>query len=161
EVPGCPVLVTSRRDLTDLNPATHLAVDVFTPAEALEFLTHAAPQVPTGPDPNAAARIADRCGHLPLALGLVTAHIRDTPGWTLTDHADRLDERHRQLRLEGGVELALDLSYQQLPAGQQRLLRLVSVHPGQDLDPYAAAALTDTDLPTAEAGLHQLCGDHL
>ena len=33
--PGCLTLVTSRRSLTDLHPATHLTVDVFTPDEAV------------------------------------------------------------------------------------------------------------------------------
>ncbi|TWP53334.1 tetratricopeptide repeat protein [Lentzea tibetensis] len=161
DTPGCPVLVTSRRSLTTLHPAAHLAVDVFTPDEARRFLTDAIPDVPAGADPAAAARIADRCGHLPLALGLVAGHIRDTPGWTLTDHADRLDERHRSRRLDTGLQLALDLSYRHLPPGQRRLLRLAALHPGHDLDAYAAAALTDTDLSTARSHLHHLCRDHL
>jgi hypothetical protein len=135
DTPGCPVVITSRRSLTDLGGAMHLAVDVFTPDEALAFLTEAVPRIPVGADPYAAARIADRCGHLPLALGLVAAHIHTTPGWTLTDHADRLDERHRHGRLDAGVALALDLSYQHLPTDRQRLLRLLALHPGQDLDP--------------------------
>ncbi|TWP49556.1 tetratricopeptide repeat protein [Lentzea tibetensis] len=159
ETPGCPVLVTSRRSLTSLGTATHL--DVFTPGEAIALLTEAAPHVPVGPDPEATARIAHRCGHLPLALGLVSAHIRARSGWTLTDHADRLDERHHDRRLDSGVELALDLSYRQLPADRQRLLRLAGLHPGHDLDAHAAAALADIDLPTAEAHLHDLHRDHL
>jgi tetratricopeptide (TPR) repeat protein len=159
--PGCLAVVTSRRRLTDLHPATHLTVDVFTPDEAVAFLLDAMPGVPVGADPCAAARIARRCGNLPLALGLVTGHIRSTPGWTLTDHADRLDERHHDRRLDAGVELALHLSYQHLPAEQGRLLRLAALHPGHDLDAHAAAALTDTDLPTAQDHLHQLHRDHL
>jgi tetratricopeptide (TPR) repeat protein len=161
ETPGCIALVTSRRSLAGLGPATHLTVDVFTPDEALDFLTRALPQIAVGPDPRAAARIASRCGHLPLALGLVTGHIRATPGWTLTDHANRLDERHRDRRLDTGVELALGLSYQHLSAAQQRLLRLASLHPGQDVDVHAAAALCGTDLSTAGTGLHDLHRDHL
>src|SRR5207237_523229 len=70
-IPACPALVTTRRTLTDLRPAAHLTVDVFTPGEALEFLSGAAPGIPAGDDPGAAARIAHRCGCLPLALGLV------------------------------------------------------------------------------------------
>jgi tetratricopeptide (TPR) repeat protein len=159
--PGCPVLVTSRHSLTDLHPAEHLTVDVFTPDEALAFLARAAPDLPVGDDPHAAARIAHRCGHLPLALGLVAGHIRGTSGWTLTDHADRLDERHRNLRLDTGVQLALDLSYQHLPADQQRLLRLLALHPGQDLDTHAAAALAGRDLRITGAHLHQLCNDYV
>ncbi|MEV7630723.1 tetratricopeptide repeat protein [Actinoplanes sp. NPDC089786] len=160
-VPGCLTLVTSRRRLTDLHPATHLSVDVFPPDEALAFLAQAVPGVPAGSDPHAAARIAQRCGHLPLALSLITGHIRNTPGWTLTDHADRLDERHHQRRLDTGVELALHLSYQHVPADQRRLLRLLALHPGRDFDAYAAAALTDTDLDTAQTGLDHLHRNHL
>jgi tetratricopeptide (TPR) repeat protein len=159
--PGCVVLITSRRRLTDLRPATHLTVDVFTEDEAVQFLTRAVPQVPTGPDPHAAARIARRCGHLPLALSLVAGHIRDTPGWTLTDHADRLDERHHTRHLDGGVELAFSVSYRHVAPEQQRLLRLAALHPGQDLDGYAAAALTGTGLAAAQAGLERLHSAHL
>ncbi|MCP2243870.1 tetratricopeptide repeat protein [Lentzea aerocolonigenes] len=159
--PGCPTLITSRRSLTALAGATHLPVDVFTPEEAVRFLADAAPAVPVGPDPAAPARIALRCGYLPLALGLVTARIAATPGWTLTDHADRLDERHRDQRLDSGVELALGLSYQDQPADRRRLLRLLALHPGQDVDAHAAAALTGTDLRTVHDQLDQLRADHL
>ncbi|GIH02799.1 hypothetical protein Rhe02_08660 [Rhizocola hellebori] len=161
QTPGCLTLVTSRRSLTDLPSAIHLTVDVFTPDEAIAFLTAAVPEVPVGAHPQAAARIAGRCGYLPLALGLVTGHIRNTPGWTLTDHADRLDDRHTRRRLESGVELALNLSYQHLPTDLQRVLRMAALHPGQDFDAYAAAALTDTDPPTAGTMLEHLCRDHL
>ncbi|MFL6127193.1 tetratricopeptide repeat protein [Actinophytocola sp.] len=161
DAPGCLTLVTSRRGLTDLRSAVHLAVDVFTPEEALRFLTRTAPGVPLGPDPDAPERIARRCGYLPLALGLLAAHIRATPGWTLTDHADRLDERHQDRRLDTAVELALDLSYHHLPTDRQRLLRLLALHPGQDFDAHAAAALADTDLSTAHTHLRLLHDDHL
>ncbi|WP_235967291.1 tetratricopeptide repeat protein [Micromonospora rubida] len=161
EVPGCFTLITSRRILSDLCPATHLVVDVFAAHEAVDYLAQVVSHVPTGDDPAAAARIARRCGYLPLALDLTTGHMRATSGWTLTDHADRLDERHHQRRLETGVELALDLSYHHLPADQRRLLRLLALHPGQDSDAYAAAALTDADLDTTRAHLDHLCRDHL
>lgn len=158
---GCPVLVTSRRDLPALRGATRLAVDVLDPDEATALLAHAAPGVPMGEDPDALSRIAARCGRLPLALGLVAAHLRDTPGWTLTDHADRLDERHRDRQLDPGVHLALDLSYQRLEAGPQRLLRLVALHPGQDFDVHAAAALAGTGPASARDALGDLARDHL
>jgi tetratricopeptide (TPR) repeat protein len=155
------VLVTSRRSVGELHPAIQLTVDVFSAAEAEQFLTRSAPEIPVGPDGDAVARIARRCGYLPLALGLVTGHIRSTPGWTLTDHADRLDERHRDHRLDTGVRLAFDRSYQHLAPHQQRVLRLAALHPGQDLDPYAAAALAETDVATARSALDDLCRNHL
>jgi hypothetical protein len=82
-------------------------------------------------------------------------------GWSLTDHADWLDERHHDRRLDTGVELALNMSYQHLPADRQRLLRLLALGPGHDLDAYAAAALAGTDLDTAQTHLRRLHDDHL
>ena len=161
QTPGCCALITSRRNLTGLRSATHLVLDVFTSGEARQFLTRAASQVAVDDDAAAAARIAGRCGHLPLALGLVAGHLRAKAGWNLTDHADWLDERHRDRRLDTGVELALDLSYHHLPADRQRLLRLLALHPGHDFDAYAASALAGNDLETAQEHLHHLQGDHL
>ncbi len=158
---GCAVLVTSRRSLCDLDPVACLAIDVFTTDEGRTFLARTASEVPAGDDPGAPTRIVEACGHLPLALGLVAGHIRAKPGWTLTDHAIWLEERHRDRRLDTGVELALDLSYHHLPADRRRLLRLLALHPGHDVDAYAAAALAGTDLDTARAHLNHLCGDHL
>ncbi|WP_307834158.1 ATP-binding protein [Paractinoplanes lichenicola] len=149
----CLTLITSRRSLTELAPAIRLAVDAFTPDEALTYLAGALPDIAEGP----AKRIAERCGYLPLALSLIAAHIRNTPGWTLADHADRLDERHRDRRLDSGVEHALDLSYRALPADRQRVLRLAALHPGQDFDAYAVAALTGD----SENDLEALRDDHL
>ncbi|GAB2572210.1 hypothetical protein Aab01nite_03500 [Paractinoplanes abujensis] len=157
DTPGSVTLITSRRGLTTLPTTEHIVLDVFDPGDAITLLTRTAPSG----DPAAAARIAQRCGYLPLALELVTGHMRAQPGWTLTDHADRLDERHRHRRLDTGVELALDLSYQHLPADRQRALRLLALHPGPDLDPYAVAALTGHDLTEAGDLLLHLHRDHL
>lgn len=160
-VPGAVTLVTSRRTLTGLQTAAHVMLGTFTPDEAHRLLREAAPDGPVGADDRAAARIAERCGHLPLALGLVAGHIRATPGWTLTDHADRLDERHQLRRIDTGVELAFDLSYRHLPAAARRLLRLLALNPGQQPDLYAAAALAGADLARTAELLRVLRHNHL
>jgi tetratricopeptide (TPR) repeat protein len=160
DTPGCVALVTSRRRIVGL-PTTNIEVGVLSPGEALDFLARAAPGVLAGHDPTAAARIVRCCGHLPLALGLVAGHNRGTPGWTLTEHADRLEERRRERRLDAGVELAFDVSYRRLPASRQRLVRLLALHPGPDFDACAAAALTGTDLSAAQADLRLLCAEHM
>ncbi|MEU8384611.1 tetratricopeptide repeat protein [Streptosporangium sp. NPDC048865] len=159
--PRCVALVTSRRSLTALPGATQVTLDVFAPGEAQDYLVSAVPGVAVGDDPAAVERVARCCGHLPLALALLAGHMRAKADWTVTDHADRLEARHRNNRLDSGVELALRLSYQGLPADRQRLLRLLAIHPGQDFDAYAAAALTGTDVRTVGRRLHELCGDHL
>ncbi|GAB2587311.1 ATP-binding protein [Kribbella endophytica] len=158
---GCLTMITSRRSLTGLPQTSRFEIDVFSRDEAVGYLTRNLPGLPTGEDPAAAARIAERCGFLPLALSLVTAYIGTTTGWTLTDHADRLDERYRDHRIDDAVEVALDLSYEGLPDRHRRILRMLSLHPGADFDAYAAAALADTSLPAAELTLEELARDHL
>ncbi|MEU8610627.1 NB-ARC domain-containing protein, partial [Actinoplanes sp. NPDC048791] len=160
DTPGSFALVTSRRRLPGIVGATRLAVDAFTPAEALRFLGAVRPPVPLGPDPSAPARIARSCGYLPLALALMSGQLRATPWWTLTDHADRLDERRQERRLDDVVELTLRVSYDHL-GGCRRLLRLLALHPGPDFDGYAAAALAGADPATVRAELDDLCRDHL
>jgi tetratricopeptide (TPR) repeat protein len=155
--PGVRTLVTSRRRL-DLPGARRLAVEIFSAGESVAFLERVAPP---GEDPAALGRVARRCGHLPLALGLVAGRIRTTPGWTIADHADRLDERHQDRRLDSDVRVALSLSYQDLPDSRRELLRLVALHPGQELDAYAAAALAGVGLDAAAADLSALAADHL
>ncbi|MCY1136375.1 tetratricopeptide repeat protein [Actinoplanes sp. Pm04-4] len=159
--PGCSVLVTSRRSLAELSPAVSLKLEVFGRPEALRFLTDEVGPAVVREEPEAAARITELCGRLPLALGLVAAQVRARPDWSLADHAEWLDERRRAGRLDDGVALALDRSYRNLDAERQRLLRLVALHPAEDFDDYAAAALTGGDLDAARAGLRRLCDDHL
>jgi tetratricopeptide (TPR) repeat protein len=159
--PGCAVLVTSRRNLDALNPAVSLTLAVFGRPEALRFLTDEVGAAAVRDEPDAAARITELCGRLPLALGLIAAQVRAKPGWSLADHAEWLEERRRAGRLDDGVALALDRSYRNLDDDRQRLLRLVALHPAEDFDAYAAAALTGGDLDTVRTGLRQLCDDHL
>jgi tetratricopeptide (TPR) repeat protein len=172
--PGTLTLITSRRGLAALSQpaaenssgtsterAVRLGVDVFTAEEAEHLLIRAVPGVAVGPDPSAYHRVAVRCGHLPLALGVVAGQMAAQPEWTVTDHADRLDERHRHHRLDTGVELALHLSYQHLPEQRRTLLRRLAAHPGQDLDEHAAAALLDASLATTRDQLRHLVAEHL
>ncbi|MET0492819.1 MAG: tetratricopeptide repeat protein [Actinoplanes sp.] len=112
-------------------------------------------------DARALARIAEQYGFLPLALGVVAGHIRAQPGWTLTDHADRLDVRHDERRLDSAVELSLDLSYRHLPRAEQQLLRQLALHPGQDFDGYAAAALSAYEMGLVRRHLRKLSDDNL
>jgi tetratricopeptide (TPR) repeat protein len=159
--PGTLTLVTSRRRLGALADAVRVGVDVFGPDDAERLLIAAVPEIAVGADPGAHARVAARCGHLPLALSVVAGQMRSRPEWTVTDHADRLDERHEHHRLDTGVELALHLSYQHLPEPRRVLLRRLAAHPGQDLDDHAAAALLDGGPEEAAGHLRHLVAEHL
>ncbi|WP_425829598.1 tetratricopeptide repeat protein [Kribbella sp. DT2] len=170
ETPGSITLVTSRRHLTGL-PADHrIELGVLTAAESVELLLGDAGSRPddrsgAGPtvrdDSRASEQIVELLGHLPLAVALIASRIRSTPDWTLDDQLTRLVERQEGLAVEDGIELALASSYDRLSSGRQRLLRLIALHPGQDLDAYAAAALGGVELPEAERGLDDLAAHHL
>jgi tetratricopeptide (TPR) repeat protein len=158
---GCRTMITSRRSLAGLRSAATLPVGVFTPEEARGYLRASAPEVPVGDDPDALDRVGRRCGYLPLALGLIGGHLRAKPHWTVTDHAEWLEERHRNQRLDTGIELALSTSYQDLPVDRRQLFRLLALHPGHDLDTHAVAALAGVSVRAAEEHLRALGADHL
>ena len=59
------------------------------------------------------------------------------------------------------VAAAFNMSYADLTAEQQRLFRRLGLHPGADIDAYAAAALDGTDLAAARRGLEALYDQYL
>ena len=59
------------------------------------------------------------------------------------------------------VAAAFDLSYADLTGDQQRLFRRLGLHPGADIDGYAAAALDGTGLAAARRGLEALYDQYL
>ena len=166
--PGCLVLITSRRKLTTLPDAAFLSLDILPPEHAAELFlarARAAGVLVDQLDPATVERITRLCGYLPLAITLTAARLHIHPTWTVTDLADELDQtRDRLAGLASGdlaVAAAFDLSYRDLPEGRQRLFRRLGLHPGPDLDTYAAAALDDTSLAAAHRGLEDLLEHNL
>ncbi|MEN3361319.1 MAG: hypothetical protein V7637_5301 [Mycobacteriales bacterium] len=155
--PGCPVLITSRVELTGLAGARQLWIPPFTPAEALDLLRRIAGAARIDGDPATAAGVATMLGHLPLALAVIGSHLRDHPDWALADYPPALTA----LALEGGVRAALALSDGGLPPAPRRLLRLLALHPGADIDSFAAAALADQDPAATGAQLATLTAANL
>lgn len=156
----CLTLVTSRRRLSGI-AGRRIALDVFTPGTAVDYLRGAVGPDRIDGDPEAAARIAELVGRLPLGVALAASRIRATRDWSLADHRERLAEQRSELRLEDGVELALISSYAALPRHAQRMLRSLALHPGRDCEPYAAAALFGTGLAEAAQSLSELVAANL
>ncbi|MGH3120582.1 MAG: BTAD domain-containing putative transcriptional regulator, partial [Streptosporangiaceae bacterium] len=162
---GCLVLVTSRRKLTGLDDAHTVALDVLPQPEAVAlFRAVAGPQRVEPGDP-AVADIAALCGHLPLALRIAAALLRNRPSWSPAHLAGRL--RAGQARLDalsgGDQDLAavFGLSTQNLRADQLRLYRYLGLALGPETDAYAAAALLGDDPAAAERLLQDLVDDNL
>ncbi|EAQ00706.1 putative transcriptional regulator [Janibacter sp. HTCC2649] len=152
---SCRVIVTSRHTLKGVH-ATEIQLDAFDPGDAAEALRRAASPVAVDGNSAEVRTIVELVGGHPLAISLVGARVRATPGWTLADHAVRLAEARRAGRLDAGVDVALGLSYDRLGSTTKRMLRLMALHPGQDLDRYAAAALLGSSLAVTEVALREL-----
>jgi DNA-binding SARP family transcriptional activator/tetratricopeptide (TPR) repeat protein len=164
--PGCVVLVTSRRRLAGLDHTHTLSLDTLPLVDAVALLRNTAGDDRlAGQPPALVEELVELCGRLPLAIRIAAARLRSHPAWDLTHLVRRLrDQDHRLAELQAGqrsVDAALDLSYQDLSVDQQRAYRRLGLHPGPDLDPYAAAALLDATLPATGQVLEQLLEAHL
>jgi hypothetical protein len=162
---GCLVLVTSRRRLTALEEAAPISLDTLPPGEAADLFVRLADHRGLQPGHHTVAEITGLCGHLPLAIRLVAAGLRHHPAWMVTDLATELaTARDRLAAMQAedlSVAAAFDLSYHDLTAGQQRLFRRLGLHPGADIDAYAAAALDNTDLQATRRHLGELYDQNL
>ncbi|MDX3732435.1 AfsR/SARP family transcriptional regulator [Streptomyces caniscabiei] len=114
--------------------------------------------------------IVSRCGRLPSALAIIAARAAHQPSRPLAALAALAAElRHSRRALDafaapGGVpDLRADLtrSYRRLSPEHARLFRLLSLHPGPDLDAETAAALAGLPLRRARQALDALADAHL
>jgi tetratricopeptide (TPR) repeat protein len=116
-------------------------------------------------EPAAVLDVVELCGFLPLAIRVAAGRLRHRPLWTVSHLVDRLrDERRRLAELSSpdrGVTAAFNLSYWDLDPGQRRMFRLLGLHPGVDVDAYAAAGLAGLALTPAEELLEALLDVHL
>ena len=162
---GTLVLVTSRRRLAALPEALPLTLDVLRPGQASELFARLVDRSDVQASDSSVADLAQLCGYLPLAISLMAGQLKHHRTWSLTDLKARLVSTHDRLaaiRAEDySVAAALDLSYADLDANQQRFFRLLGLQPGADIDAYAAAALAATEPAMAERMLEDLYTHHL
>ena len=162
---GSLVLVTSRRHLTALDDATAISLDTLPPDQAAALLVRLAARPGLSVGDPAVAELITLCGFLPLAIGMVARQLHHHPAWSLSRRAAELAAAVDRLELMAtenlSVAAAFNLSYQELTDGQQRLFRRLGLHPGADIDAYAAAALDGTDLAAGRRGLEALYDQYL
>src|SRR3954451_19802590 len=162
---GSLVLVTSRRHLTALEDATAISLDTLPPDQAAALLIRLAARPGLRPADPAVAELTRLCGFLPLAVGMVARPLHHHPAWSPGRRAAELAaavDRWELMATENlSVAAAFNLSYQDLTEDQQRLFRRLGLHPGTDIDAYAAAALDGTDLAAARRGLEALYDQYL
>lgn len=162
---GTLVLITSRRHLTALEDSEVISLDTLPPDDAAALLVRLAARPDLAPDDDAAREITRLCGNLPLAVGMLARQLHHHPAWTAAGLAADLAAARDRLALMQAENLsvaaAFDLSYQELTLDRQRLFRRLGLHPGTDIDDYAAAALDSSDLATARRNLAGLYDHYL
>ncbi len=162
---GSLVLVTSRRHLSALDDAKTISLDILPPDEAAGLLVRLADRPGLSPADPAVRKITRLCGCLPLAIGMLARQLHHHPVWSLAGRAAELSAAQDRLELMAtenlSVTAAFNLSYEDLTPEQQRLFRRLGLHPGTDIDGYAAAALDGAGLATARRGLEALYDHYL
>jgi tetratricopeptide (TPR) repeat protein/transcriptional regulator with XRE-family HTH domain len=162
---GSLVLVTSRRHLSALEDATAVSLDSLPSGEAAALLARLVGRAGLSRDDPAVAELTRLCGYLPLAIGMVARQLHHHPAWTAAGRASELTAARDRLELMAtenlSVAAAFNLSYADLTEGEQRLFRRLGLHPGADIDAYAAAALDGADLSAARRGLEALYDQYL
>jgi len=157
------VLVTSRHRLSDLvarTGARTITLSQLPPQDSRALLVSALGADRVAAEPTAAADLAEVCGHHPLALRIAAAGVGASIGSAVAElRADPL------LAFDGAersaVATAFSVSYQALPADQQRLFRLLGIVPGPDFTPHDAAALLDAGTGVATRLLRGLSAANL
>ncbi|MFI9327730.1 BTAD domain-containing putative transcriptional regulator [Kitasatospora sp. NPDC052868] len=166
---GCAVVITSRSRLAGLvasDGARRLGLDVLDPDEARQLLGGTIGECRVAAEEEAARRLVQLCGGLPLAIRIAGANLVAGSA-DIADHCAELagDDRLGRLHIEGDrrstVRAAFDLSYRALPAQAQRMFRLLSLMPGPDLTVDGAAALAGTTPAGSDGLLVSLADAHL
>jgi DNA-binding SARP family transcriptional activator/tetratricopeptide (TPR) repeat protein len=168
--PTCAVVVTSRDALAGLvarDGATRLDLDALPLWDAVALLrTLIGARVDA--EPAAAAELAVQCCRLPLALRVAAELAASRPAAPLAELTGELADVSNRLDLlaaggdpSTGVRAVFSWSYRQLDAKDARTFRLLGLHPGPDVEPYAAAALADATVPQARRALEALARAHL
>jgi DNA-binding SARP family transcriptional activator len=159
------VLITSRARLIDLDGAHWISLGEMTPEDSVALVAETVGKERVAAEPGFTAQLVELCGHLPLALRIATARLRNRPRWQIAYLVDRLRNEARRLdelrSNERSVRLTFTLSYMGLDAEHRDALRLIGCHPGRAIDLYSAAALLDTDIDGAERILEDLLDAHL
>ncbi|GAA1905413.1 AfsR/SARP family transcriptional regulator [Streptantibioticus ferralitis] len=162
-------VVCSRHALEELIAREGVAfqpVGTFTTTAAHELLRLRLGDRRALEDPGASRRLVELCDHLPLALSIALARLAARPAWSVADLVGELEDERARLAALGvpcqlSVERELALTRRQLPAEAERLLPLLALHPGTEIDATAAAALLDRPLAAGRRALVALAALHL
>jgi tetratricopeptide (TPR) repeat protein len=150
---GCLTIVTSRQHVSLPNSFLRHLEGLPEP-ESRDLLLKLMPQLG-----HQAERIAELCGHLPLALRLAVGALAGNASLTTEAYLENLEYLQTITRSSGlpvrPIESVLKLSYEQLPPGLQKLWRMLAVFT-DSFDLHAAAAVWKLPLVRASVAHDRL-----
>ena len=167
---GSFTIVTSRNRLTGLialNDARSIRLDVLPPPESLELLSKLLGADRLTIEPEAAQRLTELCGRLPLALRIAAANLATNPTGGIAEYAAHLQNRDRLELLsipddpDAAVSATLDLSYDDLDHAAQQLFCRIGLIPGEDASLALVNEVSGLSEPETERALRQLLDGHL
>lgn len=168
--PGCTVIVTSRAAITTLDRVFHL--DTLSEAHAVELLGRIVGVRKVAAEAGAAARIAELCGRLPLALRLIATRAALRPHWPLDSWVRLLDDerarldllRHEDIDVRASIQIGLDglaTSDEQADRDAAALFPLLGILDVPHVTPALAAGLIGWPVERAELALEALLGTQM
>ncbi|PIM73646.1 AfsR family transcriptional regulator [Streptomyces sp. JV178] len=153
----CCVVITSRDPLGDLTgdyPVLRIPLRPLNTDEACRMLGVMIGPERVGAEPGMAARLAQLCDGLPLALRILGAQLVNKPHRSLSQLAARLADRRRRLDLlspdHGGLRAEFALSYRELPPAAAQMYRRLGLLSLSHFSAWVGAAALGTDLDHAE-----------
>ncbi|MFE2733263.1 BTAD domain-containing putative transcriptional regulator [Streptomyces sp. NPDC059349] len=163
--PKCLVLVTSRFRITGIDGASVVPLDMMSTTESIALLERVLGRDRVAAEQDAALRLVDQCGHLPLALRISAARLLKNSHWSISRLVERLSGETRRLPElkdeDRSVLACIKCSLDALEAEQTTALQLFCLHPGEEIETYAACALTGLGLYETEAIVESLLDLHL
>lgn len=167
--PGCTTVVTSRAtrlDLTGQASAVGRTLGPLPSDQAVALLRSLLGSERVDGQPEAARRLAELCDWLPLALRVCASRLAVRPNWSMADLVHEIeDERTRLASMDTpgglGVRAALAATRRVLPGSSARLLGLLGLYPGEEVDSARAAILLGSEQQQARRALGALAAYHL
>jgi DNA-binding SARP family transcriptional activator len=161
----CAVLVTSRSRLSGLAGAHRVDLDVLTAGEARDLLVRLAGAERVEAEDEAATRLIELCGQLPLAVRVAGTRLATRRHWSIGQYIGRLQDEQRRLdELRAGdqeVRASISLSYQALDPQAQVALRRLGVLGLPNFPGWVVEALLDAGEAESEQVIDRLLDGQL
>jgi DNA-binding SARP family transcriptional activator/tetratricopeptide (TPR) repeat protein len=163
-LPGCAVIVTSRRRLPDIPGASVWELGTLSDAEARTLLDRIVPDGRVRDDPLAAEILAI-CGGLPLALRIAGLRLAAYPHWGAADLIRRVHGASQALDQfsfgDISVRNVLSGSYDALSPAARRIFRLLGLLKVPDFASWAAVVAVGMPLQEIDPLLDELVESRL